>query len=221
MNGKKRFAALTARLVMLGCACLCLSSCGWGKKKDAASSENVRRKRIVAICTNDAGFTDEEKQQIESLASKSTKAVGQVEQEFNSAVAEAKQNLSLYLGISFVNRNKLQEVMKENAFQLSDWSSDEKTAEIGRALNAVAIVTISPHFNCGTYSSGGGWINLHDCATDITNINTLETFSFSDEHSDWNGHGALYKSKSQKKKLEQIKRYIESMFPEDTDDDWD
>lgn len=39
-------------------------------------------------------------------------------------------------GVSFLDRNKIEQIEKEQKFQLSDWSNDKKTAEMGMALNA-------------------------------------------------------------------------------------
>lgn len=39
-------------------------------------------------------------------------------------------------GFSFIDRSKIAQIEKEHKFQLSDWSNDSKTAEIGKSLNA-------------------------------------------------------------------------------------
>ena len=52
--------------------------------------------------------------------------------------------------------------MQEHQFQLSDWSSEEKTAEVGKALNANALVTFMPS----------------NAVMQITNINTFEKLEF-------------------------------------------
>ena len=42
--------------------------------------------------------------------------------------------------VDLVNRTIVQRVIKEHNFQLEDWSNKEKTAELGKALNADWIV---------------------------------------------------------------------------------
>ncbi len=86
-------------------------------------SDEISGKKVVAICTNESD---------------------EISNDEEAAIAEWKQQLSLKTGIKFVTRNQLEKIMQEHQFQLSDWSSEEKTAEVGKALNASALVTFMP-----------------------------------------------------------------------------
>lgn len=62
-------------------------------------------------------------------------------------MASAEVFLSKQKGIILIDRQKLDEVKKEYSFQLSDWSDAEKTAEIGKALNADVLISIDFSFH--------------------------------------------------------------------------
>jgi hypothetical protein len=138
--------------------CIVFAALGIGEKVTKHKNESQRDKllaeaqtKIVAICTNDS----------EELSADKV-----------SNIRIWKNGLSDMADITFVDRNHMEEVMKEHMFQLSDWSSEEKSAEIGRALNANALITfIAKESQYGGYSS-------YSATAKIMNINTFETLEF-------------------------------------------
>ena len=72
--------------------------------------------------------------------------------------------------VKFVDRTKLNEVMKEYQFQLSDWADEKKTAQIGKALNADAIVNFKANYQHIDYDDVSICVQL-----EIFNITTFES----------------------------------------------
>lgn len=66
--------------------------------------------------------------------------------------------------IKIADRNAISEVMKEHKFQESDLSSDEKTAELGKFLNANYILKLK--------------IGKYETVFTFMNVNTLEKITF-------------------------------------------
>lgn len=75
-------------------------------------------------------------------------------------------------GFSFIDRSKIAQIEKEHKFQLSDWSNDKKTAEIGRALNANVLLFLDK-FNY--LDMNGGEYRFE---AKIVDINTMQTISY-------------------------------------------
>lgn len=74
-------------------------------------------------------------------------------------------------GIRFVERSRMEEVMKEHHFQLSDWADENKTAQIGKALNADYVLTCTSSTLEYDYDS----IDISEMNLNFFSINTLET----------------------------------------------
>lgn len=54
----------------------------------------------------------------------------------DEAILKFENQIDEMSGFSFIDRTKIAQIEKEHKFQLSDWSNDTKTAEIGKSLNA-------------------------------------------------------------------------------------
>lgn len=54
----------------------------------------------------------------------------------DEAILRFENQIDEMNGFSFIDRTKIAQIEKEHKFQLSDWSNDTKTAEIGKSLNA-------------------------------------------------------------------------------------
>ncbi|MBP5601091.1 MAG: hypothetical protein J6X78_00030 [Treponema sp.] len=186
-------------------------------KDDGMSSSS--NKKIVLICTNDAGLSKAEKQTIEKAATeynaniknerdtlqsrlnkveaelnkvfmgqkekdqyrkeqselkKRIEALGkpltaaEIEGKYLEEITKFKKSLN-EKNIVFVDRSQLEGVMKEHAFQLNDWSDENKTTELGHVLNAHGFITFVLH---------GIKINNNkadvDVVAEILDINTMQ-----------------------------------------------
>lgn len=54
----------------------------------------------------------------------------------DEAILKFENQIDEMSGFSFIDRSQIEQIEKEHKFQLSDWSNDTKTAEIGKSLNA-------------------------------------------------------------------------------------
>lgn len=103
-------------------------------------------------------------------------------------------------GIVFVDRSKLDQIMKEHSFQLSDWADENKSAQIGKALNADALVTLeAPRWDAD-------WGEVYGQYT-IVNINTMAKVVFDFKDKSW----------AKAENSQQVNQ-IYRIFFEDTDD---
>lgn len=86
------------------------------------------------------------------------------------------------LGIRFLDRSQMNAAMKEHHFQLSDWSDERKTAQIGKALNADYVLQVKayPELRTGTHFivSNNYWGS--SCTLSFLNINTFERIDVDD-----------------------------------------
>ena len=96
-----------------------------------------------------------------------TVKASEIEAEYMNDIMYYKKKLGEY-GVVFVDRSNMELVMKEHKFQLSDWSDEKKTAEVGRVLNAEGAVTFTL-----TGISIGNNVNTN-VAMEILNINTMQ-----------------------------------------------
>lgn len=78
-------------------------------------------------------------------------------------------------GLRLVDRSQIDEAMKEHQFQLSDWTDENKTAQVGKFLNADYVLTCraSPELKAGYRDI---W---SECTLTFLNVNTLETILLS------------------------------------------
>ena len=98
--------------------------------------------------------------------------------EFTSGTARAEELLSKLDGISLVDRNRMEAVMKEHAFQNSDWADEKVVARVGKALNAQYLAIIedgkTDDANIGLREKESSEI----VSLSLVNVTTLRKFSF-------------------------------------------
>lgn len=91
-------------------------------------------------------------------------------------LADLQQNIMDHTSIKFVDRSRMEEVMKEHAFQQSVWADENLTVQVGKVLNADAIVSLEAAEWSYDYNSID--ISFIDRKKSIMNINTMEKFIF-------------------------------------------
>ncbi|MBR0032078.1 MAG: hypothetical protein IJP61_07310 [Treponema sp.] len=72
-------------------------------------------------------------------------------------------------GVSFLDRSKISQIEKEHKFQLGDWSSASKTAEMGHALNANVLLFLDKF---GFVDQGSGEYRFE---AKFVDINTMQS----------------------------------------------
>ncbi len=194
----RNIAACTAAVVLAGMLSSCriwiLQDCREGAKEGAilldylmpetktkgfSSHGNVRE--IVLLLNPESpvpeGATDivYEKKDGKKL----TLTVGEWEAECNNQLnrflKKVNETYKDTFALKVVDRSKLEEVMKEHQFQLSDWSDENKTAQVGKILNAHYILTCKS----GPVTSNEYGINIYDIYLDFLDINTMEKIQYS------------------------------------------
>lgn len=93
---------------------------------------------------------------------------------WNKIYTDALQEVSSRTDIVMVDRSKIDEIMLEHNFQVSDWSDESKTVEIGAALNANTIIHIHPYFDELTSEGFSNMVSI-----ECININTMQKSVFS------------------------------------------
>ena len=88
------------------------------------------------------------------------------------AISKFENYIDDMTGFSFIDRSKIAQIEKEHKFQLSDWSNDTKTAEIGRALNANVLLFLDK-FNF--LDQNGGEYRFE---AKFVDINTMQTTTY-------------------------------------------
>lgn len=88
-------------------------------------------------------------------------------------------------GFKVVDRSgsKLNKIMEEHEFQMSEWSAEKKVAEVGKGANADLILTFVPRL---TSSDSSVYASV---SAEFIDINTMQTFNFNyngTSFSNWN-----------------------------------
>ena len=86
-----------------------------------------------------------------------------------NAISKFENFIDDKMGVSFLDRSKIEQIEKEHKFQLSDWSNDKKTAEIGHALNATILLFLDKFSfidqNGGEYRFEAKFVDLNTMRT--------------------------------------------------------
>lgn len=91
----------------------------------------------------------------------------------DEAILKFQNYIDDMVGVSFIDRSKIAQIEKEHAFQLSDWSNEKKTAEIGHALNASVLLFLE---NFSYLKDNGGEYRFR---ANFVDINSMQTTSHS------------------------------------------
>lgn len=151
----KKKQHLNILMVLLGAVFVCSGCFGGGNKvqtkrvaaviRPSKEELEVERSRVWKNVENEAKRIKEEMKQykvrsgtaVESVyESGNLLTVGDVTLFYDEieAVLSSRKDLRL------VDRNRIQDVIKEHEFAMSSWSDTEKTAEIGKALNCDTLI---------------------------------------------------------------------------------
>ena len=148
----KKKQHLNILMVLLGASFVCSGCFGGGNKVQtknvaAPSTEEleVERSRVWKNIENEVQRIKEENKGVKFRTwsdaeciyrDRSLLTVGEV----TSFCDEIEEVLSSRKDLRIVDRNRIQNVIKEHEFALSSWSDTEKTAEIGKALNCDILI---------------------------------------------------------------------------------
>ncbi|MBO5289771.1 MAG: DUF308 domain-containing protein [Spirochaetales bacterium] len=91
----------------------------------------------------------------------------------DEAILKFQNYIDDMVGVSFIDRSKIAQIEKEHAFQLSDWSNEKKTAEIGHALNANVLLFLE---NFSYLKDNGGEYRFR---ANFVDMNSMQTTSHS------------------------------------------
>lgn len=147
----KKKQHLNILMVLLGAVFVCSGCFGGGNKvqtkhvaailRPSTEELEVERSRVWKNVENEAKRIKEEKsgrysEIVTVYDSGKLLTVGEVVLFYDEieAVLSSRKDLRL------VDRNRIQDVIKEHEFALSSWSDTEKTAEIGKALNCDTLI---------------------------------------------------------------------------------
>ena len=108
----------------------------------------------------------------------------------DEAILKFQNYIDDMVGVSFVDRSKIAQIEKEHAFQLSDWSNEKKTAEIGQALNANVLLFLE---NFSYLKDNGGEYRFK---ANFVDINSMQTTSHSIVYTKFLGRKLIASSES-------------------------
>lgn len=111
--------------------------------------------------------------EFEKKVSSDTKSKDEVLILMDEAILKFQNYIDDMIGVSFIDRSKIAQIEKEHAFQLSDWSNEKKTAEIGQALNANVLLFLE---NFSYLKDNGGEYRFK---ANFVDINSMQTTSHS------------------------------------------
>lgn len=189
---------LKNRIILLLCVCatFTISAFANGEKKRVEQNkkqfEHIRsllvpvkengKRTIVAVCEDEEKIVSELKSSFEywtkyqDLKADEIKGIGitkksvaELAARYTSNILAMKQRLTEIANIHFVDRSKLEAVKEELKFQQGDWSDENKSASIGKVLNADIIVTFK--------NTGFSILNGLAFTTELFDVNTFEVFS--------------------------------------------
>jgi len=166
---------------------LILAGIVWGCSTCKAKSINKDRQQVIEILSDvesvvrtrtiayvDPTQTDEGVEEIYQLADRYAVNRQQVLGILSKEISEVVEKLSRE-GFKTVERNesKISKVMKEHDFQMSEWSSDNKVAEVGKAANADVILSFVPRFKPNSDGSSNVTVDA-----EFMDINTMQVINF-------------------------------------------
>ena len=111
--------------------------------------------------------------EFEKKVSSDTKSKDEVLILMDEAILKFQNYIDDMVGVSFIDRSKIAQIEKEHAFQLSDWSNEKKTAEIGHALNANVLLFLE---NFSYLKDNGGEYRFR---ANFVDMNSMQTTSHS------------------------------------------
>lgn len=111
--------------------------------------------------------------EFEKKVSSYTKSKDEVLILMDEAILKFQNYIDDMVGVSFIDRSKIAQIEKEHAFQLSDWSNEKKTAEIGHALNANVLLFLE---NFSYLKDNGGEYRFR---ANFVDVNSMQTTSHS------------------------------------------
>lgn len=91
----------------------------------------------------------------------------------DEAILKFQNYIDDMVGVSFIDRSRIAQIEKEHEFQLSDWSNEKKTAEIGNALNANILLFLE---NFSYLKNNGGEYRF---TANLVDINSMQKTSHS------------------------------------------
>lgn len=89
-----------------------------------------------------------------------------------TCITDFENNVDEITGVSFLDRSKISQIEKEHKFQLGDWSNNNKTAEVGKALNANILLFLDKF----TYIDSGS--SQYRFEAKFVDVNTMQSNSF-------------------------------------------
>lgn len=174
--------------------------CGiiWGCSECKARSTNNKRENISLMLSDvqtvssartiayvDPTQTDDGVAEIFSLADRysanRTQTLGIVANQVSKVVEKlGKEGFK----VAERNKTKLGKIIEEHDFQMSEWSSEKKSAEVGLAENADLILTFVPRLKPS--DNGSVYVSV---TAEFLDINTMQTTNFNYDESgfsNWN-----------------------------------
>ena len=137
-----------------------------------ADTETVVRSRTIAYVdpTQDDDKVAEIYQQADRYEINRNQVLGIV----SKNVSDITERLSKE-GFKTVERSKsnLNKIMDEHEFQMSEWSSSKKVAEVGKGQNADLVLTFIPRIRLAT--DGEAYVTLD---SQFLDINTMQVYNF-------------------------------------------
>ena len=110
--------------------------------------------------------------EFEKKVSSDTKSKDEILILMDEAILKFQNYIDDMVGVSFIDRSKIALIENEHAFQLSDWSNEKKTAEIGNALNANILLFLE---NFSYLRNNGGEYRF---TANFVDINSMQKTSF-------------------------------------------
>lgn len=154
----KKKQHLNILMVLLGASFVCSGCFGGGNKvqtkhvaaviRPSTEELEVERSRVWKNVENEAKrIKEENKHYTVKISTTMNEAEAVYDKrklltvgEVTSFYDEIEAVLSSRKDLRLVDRNRIQDVIKEHEFALSSWSDTEKTAEIGKALNCDTLI---------------------------------------------------------------------------------
>lgn len=121
------------------------------------------KKYNVVLINND--IIPEDLARIRQLAKDRNESLVLYESYAKQAFDKAVRNLAESESFTLIDRSKIEIIKNEQRFQISDWSNSKKTSELGKALNADCIASISITIDKTSFTA----------KTEILDINTMES----------------------------------------------
>lgn len=93
--------------------------------------------------------------------------------EIEKFFSEIEEQISEKNDVTLIDRNRIDEVLKQHDFEMSLWSDDEKVAEVGKALNANMLIFLESSAFFPLANAYNGRDFLRSINVEFFNINTF------------------------------------------------